>query len=225
MCEPTTLFAASSAIMLYSGYQQAQYQRATGEAQRNYYDYLSRTSQMEGELALRTGRQQSQMIQDVVKGKGKQLARSQAQLSASQRAIMAAQGRDPSSDSAADIVLSTADEQRLDELALRYNADVDTWGAMTDASYKNWASNVQASQYTMAGKQSEYAGKINARNTLLGTALKIGSSALTFGALGGFSGGLSTQGLMGKLTGYVNAPTNTRNMFSYTKLIKPLGGA
>ncbi len=219
MCEPTTiLFVSSMALTAYSGYKQAQAQREAGNAQNNYYDALAQTSQMEGQYALKIGQKQSELIQDQAKIEGKELAKSQAQFSASQRARMAAMGMDASSVTAEDITASTYDAQKLDELTLRYNADMKSWNTMTQASYDKWRADAQADQYLYAGDYAKRAGKINARNTLLGTAASMATSALTYGALSG--AGSSTQGISGWLKGYRNAPVNTMDMKYYTAILR-----
>lgn len=177
MCNPAIVVGATLGFQAYSGYQKSQAQLAAGKAQEQYYDYLAEQSRIEGEAALKTGQRQSELVQDVAKEEGKQLKKSQAQLSSSQRAAMAAKGIDVSSVSAQDIVTSTHSEQKLDELALRYNADIKSWGIKTEAGYKNWAANVQAGQYGYAGKHARYVSKIQAGSTLLGTA---GSMFKTF---------------------------------------------
>jgi hypothetical protein len=213
------LFATSMALTAYSGYRQAQAQREAGNAQNNYYDALAQTSQMEGQYALKMGQKQSELIQDQAKMQGKELAQSQAQLSSSQKARMAAMGMDPSSVTAGDIVSSTYDSQKLDELMLRYNADMKSWNTMTQASYDKWRSDAQAEQYLYAGDYAKRAGRINARNTLLGTAVSMAGSALTYGVGSGFSS--STQGLSGWLKGYKNAPNGAIDT-GYGWTFKPL---
>ena len=174
------------ALTAASGISQAKAQRQEGEAQGRYYDYLSENSRLQGQAIVDRANRQSELIQDVAKDKGKTLKKSQAQLQASQQVALAASG--VQGVTVEDIALNTQDEQYLDELALRYNADIESWGVTTDASYKNWAAKTQSTQYEYAGENARYTGKINARNTLLGTATSMAGSALMFGAGGMFSG-------------------------------------
>lgn len=179
------IFAASTAMTAFSGISQARAQEEEGQAKGQYYDYLAEQSRLEGKTIVERAERQSEIIQDVSKEQGKHLKKTQAQLQAKQQAILAAKGI-TGGVTAEDIATTTQDEQYLDELTLRYNADMESWGVTTDASYKNWAAKTQSTQYEYAGENARYAGKIAARNTMLGTAVSIGGQALMFGALGGF---------------------------------------
>lgn len=186
MCSiPLVLFTAYTAMSAYSGVQQAQAQEEEGQARGQYYDYLAENSRLQGKAIVERAERQSEIVQDVAKEQGKHLKKTQAQLQASQQATLAAKGI-TGGVTAEDIAISTQDEQYLDELALRYNADMESWGVTTDASYKNWAAKTQATQYEYAGENAVYAGKYRARTTLLGTATSILGSAALFGAMGGF---------------------------------------
>ena len=178
MCNPLALFAVSTAMKAYSGYQQAQGQKAMGEAQGRYYDYQAKMNEMEGEYALKQGKMQSNLVQEQQKIKGRNLKTDQAKFNAEQIAEMASRG--VTGVTAEDIVGSTMNEQFLDEEMLRYNADIKSWNIETDASYKKWSKSVEARQNRYAGEHARYAGKVNSRNTLLGTATSILSSAVDF---------------------------------------------
>lgn len=205
MCEPATMMAVGVGLQVYSGYTQARSQRVAGEAQNAYYDYLAGQQEQQADLITKTADVQAGLIQDQAKEQGKQLKRSQAQLASAQIAAMAASGVDTSSVTAQDITTDTYQTQRLDELALRYNADIDTWGVVTDASYKDWSLRTEAEQSRYAGRMARYTGKVQQRNTLLNTAVSVVGSL----AMGGFGGGgsTSTQGIRGWLSGYKNAPS------------------
>jgi len=187
MCSPTLiLFTASTALQVASGYQQAAAQRAAGDAEGNYYDAIAESSRRQGELELQRGQKQSEIYQEEAKEKGKQIKREGAEVSAGQKTALAASGVYGGVTAIEDIPTSTMTKVMEDELALRYNADYKSWGATTDASYKNWAAQAQATNYEYAGRYSRYAGKINARNTILGTWSNVGMNAAMFGAMGGF---------------------------------------
>lgn len=187
MCDPLTitavgLTAAAGGIGAYNQYQE-------GVATKNYYDAQAQQAQNEGQLALQQGQKQSELIQDTAKVQGKQLKTSQSQFNASQRAEMAASGLQGGS--AEDILNTSFNTQQMDEMALRYNANVKSWETTESAKYKNYALGVQADQYRVAGKNAKRAGKMNAFSTLLGTA---GSLAMS-GATGAFTKAPSTPGL------------------------------
>jgi len=67
-------------------------------------------------------------------------------------------------------------KERLDELALRYNADVNSWQATEEAKNRNWSLQNQAGQLEFAGKNARIAAKRNAFSTLLGTAASVGQT-------------------------------------------------
>lgn len=152
----------------------------------------------EGQQALRAGELQSKVIQDNASFEGKRLKTSQSQFNASQRAIMAAAG--VTGVTAEDITTSTLSQQQLDEMALRYNADVKSWEVKTGAAYKNqskqyeaWQSNIQADQFRYAGKAAKYAGKVGAFSTILSTVASVATTA-AMGAGGGGTAGAGNAG-------------------------------
>lgn len=196
MCGPAILTAVGGGLTAYSQY-------ATGASQKNYYDYMAQNAtteagyaRAEGEQALRAGELQSKLIQDTAAQQGKQLKTSQAEFNASTRANLAASG--VYGVTAEDITKSNLSKEKMDELALRFNADTQSWQAITESRYKNqakqyqaWQSNVAADQYLYQGKAAKYAGKVNAFSTLLATAAAVGTMAA--GGLGGGNSGYTLK--------------------------------
>jgi hypothetical protein len=158
-----------------------QYQ--TGVAQNKYYQQMANNANIEagyaleeGEQALRVGKAQSKAIQDTASQEGKRLKIGQAGFNASQRAAMAAMGL--SGVTQEDIVKDTVSKEKLDEMTLRYNADIKSWETETEAAYKNqskkyqaWQSNIQADQLRYQGRASKYAGQTGAFSSLLSNAM------------------------------------------------------
>jgi len=166
MCSPVAVIGLSAAAGVYSAYNQ--YQQGNSEGQ--YYNYLSNQSAQQGQLALERGKQQAKVIQDLASHQIKDLKTAGAQMSASQRAALAANGIDASSVTAQDIATDTLSKQDMDELAIRYNANTRAWEAQTDANYQDYAARAEADQYRYASRNARRAGKTNAFSTLLGTA-------------------------------------------------------
>lgn len=194
MCEPTSIMAVGSlALTAYSGWIEGRTQRAEGIAKSNYFNYIADQREIDAKEAVKAGERQTDLIQDSAMRAGKRLKQTQAQLSASQLVTMAANGMDISSVSAEDIISSTHKIQREDELALRYNADIKSWGVMTDANYKSWANKNYAEQARYSARNALRAGKIAARNTYLKTAASLLGSASRFGSKGMFSVGTTSQ--------------------------------
>lgn len=187
MCAPIPILltAASGTISAFGQYQQ-------GASAKKMYDYQAEVARQEGDIALRTGDLQSRLIQDNAKTKSKELATNQAEFNAAQQADAAGAG--VSGGTLEDISNTTYSKEKLDEMALRYNADTQSWETTESAKNANWAAQSQANQYKVAGKNAKKAGTINAFGTLLGTAASIGSGGL----LKGFSqGNVSGTGLFG----------------------------
>ena len=113
--------------------------------------------------------------------KGKQQAIKSAEISASQRAALAANGIPLYGGTAADIGLDTANKTKMDELAIRFNADTKSWETNQQARDFNWQSQNQAQQYRYAGQNAKRAGKANAFSTILSTAASTGMSAWNMG--------------------------------------------
>ena len=185
MCVP--LLAVAAAATVASGGYSAYTQYQSGAAQNKYYNYMAANANTEagyalseGQQALKVGETQSRLVQDQASREGKQLKTDQARFNASQRATLAANG--VYGVTAEDITTDTLSRERLDEMALRYNADVKSWEIGTDAKYKNqskqyqaWQSNVGADQLRYQGKAASYAGKTGAFSTLLSTATSVAS--------------------------------------------------
>lgn len=187
------LMAIAIGATVAAGGASAYTQYQAGAAENKYYKQLAAQSDLEagnalleGQYALERGRQQSKVIQDVASQESKQLKGNQAAFNAATRAQLASQGI--SGVTAEDIAKTNLSKQQMDELALRYNADVKSYEAMTRAGYEDYQSRfksyglkTQAGQQRYAGKAAKYAGKVGAFNTLLGTA----ASVAAIGLLGG----------------------------------------
>ena len=181
MCPPlalTVLTVAQAGLQIASGIAQAKAQRAQGEAQNNYYNYLADVNQQQALIAERTGRNQSKVNQDVQMVQGKRLAISQAENRASQSAALAASGVPLSSVTAEDISKTTFTKQALDENLLRYNADVRSYEAITGSMNQAFGLRSQGAGYRAAGANALTAARLNSRSTLLSSA---------FGAVGTLS--------------------------------------
>jgi len=215
MCEPTTvmvLMAASGAMSAYSQYQQ-------GMTQGRYYNYMADQSRIEGKAALDRAGRQSELIQDSAKYEGMIQAEKSAEFTASQKAAMVANGVDLGSGSASDIIRSSMSKEKMDEAAIRYNAEMKSWATMEEGKIQNWQSNIEANNYNFAAKQAKSAGKTSAAVTLLGTAASMGFAGYQMGMFGGASpatsaagyssaaskAGLSTKPWLSQSSGYARA--------------------
>lgn len=170
MCSPTLVISA----MAVAGGTQAYSQYQQGVATNKYYQSLADASEKRGEAAYKTGLKQSQLIQDAAKVENKSQELKAAETASSQRAALAANGIDLSSVTAQDIASDTFSKAKMDELNLRYNADMKSWQAIEEGNQALWSSKIEAGQYRAAGKSAKKTGAINAFSTLAGTAVSIG---------------------------------------------------
>ena len=170
MCGPALpavaigLTAAAGGVSAYQQYQQ-------GSAEKKYYNSLADRSITEGQYALETADRQSTAVQDTAKTSGERLAKDQQKFNASTRAQLSAQGI--SGAMAEDLITGNYNEQLMDKLILRNNADLKSWEINTQGAYANWDAVMKANDYRYAGKQAKKAGKIGAFTTLLGTAASV----------------------------------------------------
>jgi hypothetical protein len=168
MCSPTF---ALIGLQVASGVVQSQNQIAAGNAQNAYYQYLAKQNESQADLVQRTGQAQSRIIQDVAKVRGKAFSEDAAKLRASQKAALASSG--VTGVTAEDLASDTFRTQRLDESALRFNADVQSYEATEGAKSQAFSLKSQAEGFRFAGANAKSAAKRNAFSTLLGTAVSV----------------------------------------------------
>jgi hypothetical protein len=112
-----------------------------------------------------------------------------------QKAVQAQAGVGGGSVTTADIELDTLDKAKMDEIAIRYNADAESaairdeanrrkWQIGEDLKYGNWGSQVQEGQVRAAGRNAQTAGYISAASTIMSAAGSMAMSANKAG-LGG----------------------------------------
>ncbi|HBF39771.1 MAG TPA: hypothetical protein DDW50_20965 [Firmicutes bacterium] len=135
-----TLQGIGSAANMIGGFYSAYSQLQQGQMQQDMNNF-------QADQILQQGDEQAK----AVKKQGQQTL-------ASQQAAMAANGMALDSATAEDISYDTLEKSSLDELLIKYNA------------------NVNAFQARQAGKNARTASKINAANTLMGTATQVADS-------------------------------------------------
>lgn len=168
MCNPALVVGG---LQIASGVVQARSNIAEGNAQNAYYQYMAQQNENQAALTERTAQAQSRIIQDVTKEKGKALAGEGARLRASQKAALASSG--VTGITAEDITKDTLNTQLLDELSLRYNADVQSYETLEGAKNNAYGLRSQATGFRGAGEMAKKAGRRNAFATLLGTAASV----------------------------------------------------
>lgn len=182
MCAPVPvlLTAATVATQAYGAYSGAQAANAQGKSNQNYYDYVAGQNRTAADYALKTGdaRANASQVQGALDTA--KYVREASSFGATQRATSAAAGVGGGSVTAEDIGYDTLTKQKLDEMAIRYNADVASYSAKQGAAYEAYDQNNQAILNTMAGKNARAAGKASAKASLIQGATAIANTGMTY---------------------------------------------
>ncbi len=193
--------AVAGGVKAYGQYQE-------GKAQQLMYNYQAALAVQEVMMRRRYAEAQQKAISEAAAAnvtieqaaaaeKSRILAGDLAELSGRQRATIGALGI--GGVTAADIAVSTFDKGQLDQLAIRYNANIRSWGIRGEArrdiwtlgeetKMKTWALRSESSQFRLAGRQAKRAARIRVAGTILSTA----SQMATIGALSVPGGGGGT---------------------------------
>ena len=162
-----------------------------GNASSNQYKYQAKVAQMRGYLARRTADQNITLVKQNAEQNTtatqldasfatKANQRAVAGVRGTQKAVLAANGMGDSV-TAADIALDTFDKAKMDEIAIRYNADAKSaaiannanqqiWNLNNEAANAEWGANVESAQDTMAAGNARTAGYFGAANSIMGAA-------------------------------------------------------
>lgn len=209
-CDPVTLTivaigatATAGGMKMYGQYQQ-------GKAQQQMYNYQAGLNVQEAATRRKYAEMEKKSIGEAAKAnitieqtaaslESARLARTVGQLSGKQKATMGALGI--GGVTAEDIAVDTFDKSRLDQLAIRYGANLKSWqiseqakkGIWTlgeETKFKAWSLESEAEGHRVAGRQARKAAKIEMATTLLKTA---GTMA--------FMGSMATPGTPGTPAG------------------------
>lgn len=189
MCAPV-LVVAATATAAAAGGMQAYGQQQAGKAQSKMYQYQASLAQQQAAREREYAKEQQKNIesaaeQNITATQGeaaeqsKRLAREVSVLAGTQKAMMGALGIGGTT--AEDIIGSTFDRARMDEMAIRYNANVRSWQIGQEAKRniwtlgeetksKSWALEAEAVQYGAAAKNAKRVANIETTATLLKTA-------------------------------------------------------
>lgn len=202
MCDPLTIALTATAI---GGGVAAYGQYKQGQDQSDQYKYMSNVLDRQNELSKRTADENNTFANQEAAFQAKNSYRNAAQTEGAQKAAIAANGIGAGSVTAADIVGDTFDREKLDQIAIRYNADSKIWQNNTNSSLEIYNNNNQKTQYLKAAKNARISGLLNAGGTLLQTAGSVASGAMKFGSPGLGSGQGGGGGLVGALGPQGNA--------------------
>lgn len=165
------LQAAGTAVGAYGSYTE-------GVAQKDYYNALAVNSRRKADSVRLRGDAESHAAQDKGSYESKLARKKESELVGSQKVALAA-NIGAGSVTAADITKDTFDKARLDQLAIKYNADLKSWAAKSKAAMDAYDLEEAARGYERAGKAAKQAGKQNAFNSLLSGSGQVASTWYT----------------------------------------------
>jgi hypothetical protein len=201
-CDPTGGYATLGVIMAVGGATGAYGAYSEGSSTSAMYRAAARNAELQKDIYRRTAEQNTArtkaamernisatMMDASMQAKSvQQIAEATA---GTQKATSAAMGVGGGSVSQADALLDTFDKQKMDEMAIRYNADAAAagitdegnqrlWDIQYDLQNKLWAADVEKQQYEYAAKNAKKAGNIKALGSILDTASSIGQLGLQY---------------------------------------------
>lgn len=171
MCDPTggVLTAVAIGAVVGGGALSAKGAYDEGVANKNMYDYQANATGVQQDLATRAAEQNTTSIQTQASQDSKVLARRAAQVAGAQKSAMAANGV-AGSVTANDIALDAFDTAKLDQMAVKYNADLKTWAINEDLKGELWNLEATKNQYKQAGKNAKRAANYKMATSIIGTA-------------------------------------------------------
>jgi hypothetical protein len=153
------LMIAGTASSAYGSYQE-------GLAQSGYYKYLANNSRMKAALVQNQAKQEMTFAEDQGARESQIALRNTKQVEGAQT-VAAAENVGGGSVTSADIARDTFDKAHLDQMAIKYNADVKAWRAQNQGNLEAWNLNNEAQGYDFAARNAKITGKRNAFNSLL----------------------------------------------------------
>lgn len=194
MCTPAiglVVGAASGIMSAVGSYQQ-------GQSQSNMYTQQAMNGESQAQLLKRTADQNTELLkrnaeQNITSNTieasqaSKDLARKVGAVEGADKAVGAFNKIGGGSVTEYDIGSSNFDKAKLDEIALRYNADSrayeinentknNIWSINNDTANAAWGLRTQGKGYSMAAKNARKAGSINAASSLLSSATSLTDS-------------------------------------------------
>lgn len=166
--------AVGGAVSAFGSYEQ-------GQSQKNMYNYQAQAALLQKQQVANVAQANISSAQDQAARQATMLARQQSTVAGSQKAFLGAQGLG-SSVTAANIATDTLNKQQLDQMTLKYNANVKAWSITNQANAQEWGLGVEATQDKYAAKNAAFAGDIGAGSTLLSTAAQVGTEDVLFGS-------------------------------------------
>jgi len=156
-----------------------------GKAQQKMNQYQADVANQQAVLAQRAADQQSALEQLKAQRETKQLHRKYMVLEGIQKAARAASGVGGASVTEGDIATDTFRSKTLDELAIRYNADLKSWDLKQHAGLEKWGLSNQANMYGMAGRYAMQAGQYAAAGSIISGAGQAANYGMSYSSYKG----------------------------------------
>lgn len=151
--------AVGAGVSAYGAYQ-------SGVSQNNMAKFQAASAAQQQQLNTRSAEQNISITQLQASQDTKSLLRKSSIVQGAARAAAGANGI-AGSGTALDIDTSNFDTQKLDEMSIRYNADLKSWGIKEGLGGENWNLQNQQTQYKYAGKNALRAGYLGTATSLL----------------------------------------------------------
>lgn len=174
MCNPAAVIgiqAAGTALSAYGSYTQ-------GLAQKNYLNYAADNSDKQAAMVEKQGVQAANSSRDNGAESTRIFKNQEAKLEGAQKVAIGA-NLGGGSKTAEQITSDTFDRSRLDEMAIKYNADLESWRVLNEANQKAAQLRDQATGQRLAGKEALRAGKTAAFTDLLSGAGQVAGTWYT----------------------------------------------
>jgi hypothetical protein len=153
----------------------AQSEIEAGKQEKQYNQYLAGVSRMNADLARASGESQARTVGAQTAEQVGQIHERGRDVVGAQKVALAAGGAGVGSKTAEQLVSDTLTKTNLDEMAIRYNADLKMKNLRLQAESTAMNEENKAEGYEMAGKNAKKAAKWKAFSTVLGTGSQVAS--------------------------------------------------
>jgi len=180
MCSPAAIpvgmMIVGTGMQAYGGLQSAKYQKEAGKASKKYYEYLAKQNESDAAQVLTDAETNVSGIQADASRQQHALAQGVKRVEGTQKATLAANGVPLDSVTAEDITRDTFDMAKIDAMAIRFNADSQSWATRKSASDEAKKLKTNAILNRMGGANAYQASRWEARSTLLGTGATVANN-------------------------------------------------
>lgn len=137
-----------------------------GKEQARYYEHLAKVNEMEAQRTEETGFLQEKLIQTQASRDASAVRTEGKRVDAAQRVAQSASGVGAGSATSEDLARDTLSQQQLDEMAVRYSADMKSWETRNQTKFQAWDLRNQAKENRQAGRNAKSAGVTGAFTSL-----------------------------------------------------------